>query len=338
MAASKRWTEEIVRNTCDMDDIYRLFHDTKKEGMDDMTLTQLKYAICAAGEHSMNDAAKKLYISQPSLSGAVASLEKELAIQIFRKSKAGISLTAEGEEFIGYARQVLEQYELLEAKYVTQKEMKQKFSVSLQHYTFAVQAFIETIKQYGMNDYEFEIYEEKTHRVIENVRNCKSELGILYLNDFNRQVLQKIFADYRLAFHPIFDCGLYVYMAKTHPLAGKKRIELEELMEYPCLSFAQGELNSFYFAEEVLSTVPYKKLIKASDRATLLNLMIGIQGFTICSGIICEELNGADYVAVRLNSSEKMTIGYLTRKDMHISKIGMDYLTALEKFKDRVML
>ena len=286
----------------------------------------------------MNDAAKKLYISQPSLSGAVASLEKELAIQIFRKSKAGISLTAEGEEFIGYARQVLEQYELLEAKYVTQKEMKQKFSVSLQHYTFAVQAFIETIKQYGMNDYEFEIYEEKTHRVIENVRNCKSELGILYLNDFNRQVLQKIFADYRLAFHPIFDCGLYVYMAKTHPLAGKKRIELEELMEYPCLSFAQGELNSFYFAEEVLSTVPYKKLIKASDRATLLNLMIGIQGFTICSGIICEELNGADYVAVRLNSSEKMTIGYLTRKDMHISKIGVDYLAALEKFKDRVML
>ena len=261
-----------------------------------------------------------------------------MAIQIFRKSKAGISLTAEGEEFIGYARQVLEQYELLEAKYVTQKEMKQKFSVSLQHYTFAVQAFIETIKQYGMNDYEFEIYEEKTHRVIENVRNCKSELGILYLNDFNRQVLQKIFADYRLAFHPIFDCGLYVYMAKTHPLAGKKRIELEELMEYPCLSFAQGELNSFYFAEEVLSTVPYKKLIKASDRATLLNLMIGIQGFTICSGIICEELNGADYVAVRLNSSEKMTIGYLTRKDMHISKIGMDYLAALEKFKDRVML
>ena len=303
-----------------------------------MTLTQLKYAVCAAGENSMNDAAKKLYISQPSLSGAVASLEKELEIQIFNKSKTGISLTAEGEEFIGYARQVLEQYELLEAKYVTKKETKQKFSVSLQHYTFAVQAFIETIKQYGMNDYEFEIYEEKTYRVIENVRNCKSELGILYLNDFNKQVLKKIFTDYRLEFHPIFDCGLYVYMAKTHPLAGKKRIELEELMEYPCLSFAQGELNSFYFAEEVLSTLPYKKLIKASDRATLLNLMIGIQGFTICSGIICEELNGADYVAVRLNSNEKMTIGYLTRKDMHISKIGMDYLAALEKFKDRVML
>jgi len=303
-----------------------------------MVIRYLEILEAIAETGTFTSAAKKLYISQPSLSGAVASLEKELEIQIFSKSKTGISLTAEGEEFIGYARQVLEQYELLEAKYVTQKEMKQKFSVSLQHYTFAVQAFIETIKQYGMNDYEFEIYEEKTHRVIENVRNCKSELGILYLNDFNRQVLQKIFADYRLEFHPIFDCGLYVYMAKTHPLAGKKRIEMEELMEYPCLSFSQWKHNSFYFAEEVLSTVPYKKLIKASDRATLLNLMIGIQGFTICSGIICEELNGADYVAVRLNSSEKMTIGYLTRKDMHISKIGMDYLAALEKFKDRVML
>lgn len=303
-----------------------------------MTLTQLKYAVCAAGENSLNDAAKKLYISQPSLSGAIANLEKEVEIQIFHKSKTGISLTTEGEEFIGYARQVLEQYELLDAKYISRKESKTKFSVSMQHYTFAVQAFIETIKQYGMDAFEFEIYEDTTYMVIENVRNCKSELGILYLNDFNRQVLQRIFAEYGLKFHPIFDCGLYVYMAKTHPLAGRKQIDLEELMEFPCLSFAQGAHNSFYFAEEVLSTQPYKKLIKASDRATLLNLMIGIQGYTICSGIICEELNGVDYVAVRLNSSEKMTIGYLSRKDRRLSKIGTDYLAALGNFKDKAML
>lgn len=303
-----------------------------------MTLTQLKYVVCAAGENSFNDAAKKLYISQPSLSSAIATLEKELEISIFHKSKTGISLTTEGEEFVGYARQVLEQYELLDAKYITKKESKKKFSVSMQHYTFAVQAFIDTIKQYGMDTYEFEIYEDTTFTVIENVRNCKSELGILYLNSFNRQVLQKIFAEYHLEFHPMFDCGLYVYMAKTHPLAGKKWIDLEELMDFPCLSFAQGSHNSFYFAEEVFSTVPYKKLIKASDRATLLNLMVGIHGYTICSGIICQELNGAEYVAVRLNSNEEMMIGYLTRKDSKISRIGMDYLAALGKFKDKAML
>lgn len=303
-----------------------------------MTLTQLKYAVCAAGENSFNDAAKKLFISQPSLSGAIATLEKEAGIQIFHKTKTGISLTAEGEEFIGYARQVLEQYELLDAKYISKKESKKKFSVSMQHYTFAVQAFIETINKYGMENYEFEIYEDITYTVIENVKNRKSELGILYLNDFNRQVLQKLFTEYRLEFHPLFDCGLYVYMSENHPLAGKKQIHLDELMEYPCLSFSQGTHNSFYFAEEVLSTVPYKKIVKASDRATLLNLMTGIDGYTICSGIICEELNGTDYVAVRLDSEEKMTIGYLARKDMHISEIGADYLASLGRFKDKAML
>lgn len=303
-----------------------------------MTLTQLKYAVCAAGENSFNDAAKKLFISQPSLSGAIATLEKEAGIQIFHKTKTGISLTAEGEEFIGYARQVLEQYELLDAKYISKKESKKKFRVSMQHYTFAVQAFIETINKYGMENYEFEIYEDITYTVIENVKNRKSELGILYLNDFNRQVLQKLFTEYRLEFHPLFDCGLYVYMSENHPLAGKKQIHLDELMEYPCLSFSQGTHNSFYFAEEVLSTVPYKKKVKASDRATLLNLMTGIDGYTICSGIICEELNGTDYVAVRLDSEEKMTIGYLAGKDMHISEIGADYLASLGRFKDKAML
>ena len=232
---------------------------------------------------------------------------------------------------------VQEQYELLEAKYVTKKKSKKRFSVSMQHYTFAVQAFIETIRQYGMDAYEFEIYEDTTYTVIENVRNCRSELGILYVNDFNRQVLQKVFADHRLQFRPIFDCGLYAYMAKSHPLAEKEQVDLEELMEFPFLSFSQVAHNSFYFAEEVLSTIPYKKMIKASDRATLLNLMTGIDGYTICSGIICEELNGRDYVAVRLNSEEKMTIGYLTRKDVRVSRIGADYLSALGKFKDRVM-
>lgn len=303
-----------------------------------MTLIQLKYAVCAAGENSFNDASKKLFISQPSLSNAIATLEKEIGIEIFNKTKTGISLTTEGEEFIGYARQVLEQYDLLDAKYISRKETKKKFSVSMQHYTFAVNAFIEIIRQYGMDTYEFEVYEEKTNTIIENVKNRKSELGILYLNDFNRKILGKLFDDYRLKFHPLFDCGLYVYMWKKHPLAKHSLIDIDELMEYPCLSFTQGQHNSFYFAEEVLSTLPYKKIIKASDRATLLNLMVGINGYTICSGIICEELNGSDYVAVKLNSDEKMTIGYISGKDTRLSQIGESYIAELKRFEEKAML
>lgn len=302
-----------------------------------MTLVQLKYVITVAGENSLNDAAKALFISQPSLSSAIRSLEKEIGFDIFVRSKNGITLTAKGTEFIGYAKSVMEQYDLLSAKYITQTNTKKTFSVSMQHYTFAVNAFVELVKQYGMDEYEFEVYETKTYEVIDNVKNHKSEIGILYLNDFNRNVLHKLFMESNLEFTPLLECGVYVYMWKGHPLAGRKEIALEDLEEYPCLGFSQGEHNSFYFAEEVLSTYQYKRFIRANDRATLLNLMVGLNGYTLCSGIICEDLNGKDYLAVKLKSDEKMRIGYISRKDAAISSIGQKYLEEIAKYKDSAL-
>lgn len=302
-----------------------------------MTLMQLKYAIAVAGENSLNDTAKKLFISQPSLSAAIHSLEKEIGIELFRRSQSGIKITPDGEEFIGYARQVVEQYDLLDARYISKESVKKKFSVSMQHYTFAVKAFAMLVKQFGMDEYEFAVHETKTYEVINDVKNYKSEIGILYLNDFNRKVLTKLFDEYGLEFHELMECGIYAYMSKYHPLAGEKEISLEDLKEYPCLSFEQGEYNSFYFAEEVLSTYQYKRLIKANDRATLLNLMIELNGYTLCSGIICEELNGSDYCAVKLKSDEKMTIGYLARKGATISVLGQKYLEEISKFKEKAL-
>lgn len=296
-----------------------------------MTLNQLKYAIMVSESDSFNIAAKKLYISQPSLSTSIHALEEELGIQIFRRSQNGIAVTPDGKEFLGYARQVMEQYELLDARYVSKSDVKKKFSVSMQHYTFAVNAFVELAKQYDMAEYEFAVHETKTHEVMENVRNGKSEIGILYLNDFNRKVLEKIFTENLLEFHTLLECNVYVYMSRTHPLAAKDKISLEELKDYPCLSFDQGEYNSFYYAEEVLSTYEYKQLIKANDRATMLNLMIGLNGYTLCSGIICEELNGDKYCAVKLDSDEKMEIGYISRKGATISTIGQKYLELIAK-------
>ena len=302
-----------------------------------MTLTQLKYVITVANEKSMNEAAKRLFVAQPSLSAAIKEIEEEVGIAIFRRSNKGVLVTPEGEEFIGYARQVVEQCALLEMKYIEKKSAKKKFGVSTQHYTFAVNAFVEMVKQFGMEEYEFAIRETKTHEVIEDVRDFKSEIGILYVNDFNRKVLQKLFGEYGLEFHPILDCHIYVYMWKGHPLAGQEEIRLEELEAYPCLSFEQGRSNSFYFAEEVLSTYHYKQLIKANDRATLLNLMVGLNGYTLCSGIICEELNGSEYCAVRLQSEESMTIGYLARKGVTISPLGQKYIAELAQYKDKAL-
>ncbi|MDD6618735.1 MAG: LysR family transcriptional regulator [Lachnospiraceae bacterium] len=303
-----------------------------------MTITQLRYVIAISQANSMNEAARQLFISQPSLSASLKDLEEEIGIELFRRTNRGVMVTPEGEEFLGYARQVVEQYQLMEARYVEKKEIKKKFSVSMQHYTFAVNAFVEMVKQFGMDEYEFAIHEEKTYEVIEDVKNFKSEIGILYLNDFNRKVLTKLFQESGLEFHEILKCGVYVYLWKGHPLAQREEIALEELEQYPCLSFEQGDYNSFYFSEEVLSTYEYKQHIKANDRATLLNLMVGLNGFTLCSGIICEELNGSEYCAVKLKSDEVMTIGYLSRKGTAISPLGQKYLEELAKFQSAARL
>ncbi|MEE1256558.1 MAG: LysR family transcriptional regulator [Lachnospiraceae bacterium] len=303
-----------------------------------MTLTQLKYVITVAEEKSMNEAAKKLFISQPSLSSAIKEIEEEIGFNVFKRSNKGVIITPEGEEFVGYARQVVEQYTLLETKYIEKQRTKKKFGVSTQHYTFAVNAFIEMVKQFGMEEYEFAIRETKTHEIIEDVKNFKSEIGILYLNEFNKKVLNKIFAESGMEFHPLLDCHIYVYMWKGHPLADREEIALEELEDYPCLAFEQGNNNSFYFAEEVLSTYHYKQMIRANDRATLLNLMVGLNGYTLCSGIICEDLNGSDYCAVKLKSNETMTIGYLVRKGVTISSLGQIYIEELAKYKEKALL
>lgn len=302
-----------------------------------MTLTQLKYVITVAEAKSMNEAAKQLFISQPSLSSAIRELETEIGFEVFRRSNKGVFVSPEGEEFVGYARQVVEQYKLIETKYIDKTNVKKKFGVSTQHYTFAVNAFATMVKQFGMDEYEFAIRETKTFEVIEDVKNFKSEIGILYINEFNQKILNKLFSDYGLEFHPILDCHIYVYIWKGHPLAKNHEITLEELEKYPCLAFEQGNNNSFHFAEEVLSTYNYKQLIRASDRATLLNLMVALNGYTLCSGIICEELNGPDYCAVRLKSDEIMTIGYLTRKGVAISSLGVKYIEEISKYKDKAL-
>ena len=302
-----------------------------------MTLNQLQYAVTVTNSKSMNEAAKELFISQPSLSASIRDLEEEVGVELFRRTNRGISLTPEGEEFIGYAKQVLEQYRLMENRYINHAGSKIRFSVSMQHYTFAVNAFMELVRKFGMERYEFAVHETRTHDVIEDVKNFRSEIGILYVNDFNRQVLSKLFDEYGLEFHELLTCGIYVYMAKSHPLAKKKKIKMEELDPYPCLSFDQGTHNSFYYAEEVLSTYHYKQLIKASDRATLLNMMVGLNGYTLSSGIICEDLNGENYVAVRLDTDETMTIGYLIRKGVTVSRLGKQYIEEILKDKDKGM-
>lgn len=294
-----------------------------------MTLQQLKYVLEVARCGSINEASKNLYISQPSLSNSIKDLEKELAIVIFNRTNKGIVISKEGQEFLGYAKQIIEQTSLLEDKYLNKKNRKIKFSISCQHYSFAINAFVELIKEYGYDEYDFSIQETRTSEIIENVKNLNSEIGILYLNDFNEKVLTHFFKDAYLEFHELFIAKPHVFLSKNHPLSKEKKLTLEMLDDYPFLSFEQGQNNSFYFSEEILSTYPHKKSIKVFDRATLFNLAIGLNGYTISTGIISKELN-PDIIAIPLYVDDYFKVGYVKRKDVKLSMIGEIYIDKLK--------
>lgn len=301
-----------------------------------MTLQQLHYAITISECGSLNKAAEILYISQPSLTNSMQELEKEIGITIFYRSGRGVSLTRDGAEFLQYARQVYTQYEALMGKYGKGQNLKKKFGVSTQHYSFAVKAFVELVKGFDTSQYEFAIRETKTMDVILDVANLKSEIGILYLSDFNRAAITKLLRTNSLQFNHLIECQPYVYLWSGHPLAKQEKITFEQLKDYPCLSFEQGDSSSFYFAEEILSTNEYFRTIKANDRATMLNLMIGLNGYTLCSGIICQELNGDDYLAVPFETVDSeggiMEIGYITKKNMVLSSIGKMYIEEIKAY------
>lgn len=297
-----------------------------------MTLQQLKYIITVADTGTITEAANRLYISQPSLTNAIHELEKEMNIVIFNRTNKGISLSKEGEIFLGYARQVLEQAAILEDKYKSGNGGKKQFCVSTQHYSFAVNAFVDLIKEYGQDEYDFSLRETQTYEIIEDVARMRSEIGILFLNDFNEKVLMKILKSHDLEFNQLFVAKPHVFISRKHPLAEKNVITNEELELYPYLSFEQGEYNSFYFSEEIFSSSERKKNIRVRDRATLFNLLIGLNGYTVCSGVIDKKLNGKDIIAVPLEDESDMRIGYITHKKGMLSRLGSTYLETLKKY------
>ena len=297
-----------------------------------MTLQQLKYAVVTAEKGTVSEAAAALYIAQPSLTKAIKELEKEMGITIFHRTNKGVSVSKEGEVFLGYARQVLEQASLITEKYVHQSGGKQEFCVSTQHYSFAVNAFVDLIKAYGSENYDFSLRETQTYEIIDDVARLKSEIGVLYLNEFNQTVLHKILKANDLQFTELFEAEPHIFISKNHPLAHKDKITLDELKPYPYLVYEQGERNSFYFSEEFLSVLDMPKSIQVRDRATLFNLAIGLNGFTVSSGIIDKELNGEDIIAKPLEMDCDMHIGLIKKKNIMLSRYAESYISALKKY------
>ncbi len=295
-----------------------------------MTIQQLKYIAKIAECSSITEAARQLYISQPSLSSAVKEVEAEFGIEIFHRTPRGISLSADGAEFLSYARQIVEQSELLESRYLNRKPPKRLCSVSTQHYSFAVDAFVRLISALDADEYEFTLRETRTYEIISDVAGSRSEIGVLYLSDFNEKVIKKLIKEQRLTFVPLFDADPHVFISSSHPLAKAEELSLKDLEDYPFLAFEQGAYNSFYFSEEILSTEPHKKTVHVSDRATLFNLLIGLNGYTVCTGLLNSSLNGDNIVSVKLKTRERMRIGYIFSEKLPLSAAAARYVDELK--------
>lgn len=296
-----------------------------------MTLQQLRYIVTIAETGNITEAARRLFVSQPSLTNSVHDLETEFQLTIFNRTNKGVTLSSDGETFLSYARQILEQVSLLEEKYLNVQERKPKFSVSCQHYSFAVNAFVDVITEFDANYYDFTLRETQTYEIIEDVSRLKSELGILYISSKNEEIIMKLLRQHQLTFEELFTATPHVFISSTHPLADRSVLSLEDLEEYPYLSFEQGDYNSFYFSEEILSTLDRKKNIKVRDRATLFNLAVGLNGYTVSSGIISKELNGENIIARPLLVDEYMKIGVIKQKQLPLSRYGTSYLNALKQ-------
>ena len=296
-----------------------------------MTLQQLKYVIEVADRGSITEAAKSLFIAQPSLSAAIHELEAETDTKIFKRSSRGVLITPEGAEFLGYARQVVQQAALIEDKYIARSSVRQRFSVSTQHYSFTSSAFVELVRAQGGEAYEFTLREGKTYDTINDVRTLRSEMGVIYLSSFNEAVIRKMLREANLVFSELFSARPHIFVGRNNPLAGRESVTLADLEPLPCLTYEQGDQNAFYFSEEILSTLNHEKSIKVTDKGTIIDLMVGTDGYTISSGICPSYLRGEDIISIPLTVDEVIRIGVITHRDYRPTVLGEKYLEILHR-------
>lgn len=300
-----------------------------------MTILQLKYVIAIASSKSFREAASRLFVSQPALSSTIRELEEELNIQLFERTNKGIRLTDPGKEFLAYAKEAVSQYELIEDRYLDRDLDKKHFSVSMQHYVFAVHAFINVVKEYDNGKYTFAVHETRTDEVLSNVRSLDSEVGVVAFSQTNEKVMRKLFREYQLEFTPLITRETFVYVWKTHPLASAQALSLEDLKDYPCISFDQSSENDFYLTEEALGDYAFEKLIKTNDRATSAELMAAMNGYSIGTGVMTDSFAlKRDFVTIKLKEEDPLTIGYIVRANHKLSEIGQRYIDELLKYKE----
>lgn len=295
-----------------------------------MTLQQLRYADAVATYGGFGEAAKRMYVTQPTLSESIRLLEEELRIAIFNRTGRGVVVTREGEEFLASARQIVDDAARIQEKYTGRAVRRPQFAVSCQHYAFAVEAFMDVVKAGTADSYDFTIRETVTSEIVDDVAHHRSEIGLIYLSRRNEAMLAKILRKEELAFEEIFTARPHVLLGRRHPLARHGRIRPEELDDYPYLTYEQGAENALAFSEEIMPAIDRKKNIRVRDRATMTSLVLGLDGFTVASGAQSRAY-GADIVSVPLEIADEIRVGFVFRRGLPLSSAGKTFVESVRR-------
>lgn len=295
-----------------------------------MTLQQLKYAVTVAECGTISAAAEKLFISQPSLTTAIRELESEMDVTIFSRTNRGVIVSREGEEFLGYARQILSQAQLLQERFSGREQGEKRFAVSSQHFNFTVLAFSRLVQNFRGPRYSFHFRETTTHEVLEDVSQLRSEVGILALNEDNERFLRRMFGKLGLEFTELKRVQAELFVSAEHPLAGRRFVTVEDVSPYPCITFEQGEHNGQFFFEGLSAVAAQShKTICVRERATEYQLLRALNGFSPDVGV--SAMYREEFVSLPLEPKQFHTIGYILRRDVTPSPMTLEYIQALRE-------
>lgn len=300
-----------------------------------MTIQQCKYVLKIAKTGSFSEAAKQLFIAQSSLSISVKSLEQELNIKIFEHSGNGVYLTDEGAEFVKYATQICENSDFVTERY-SSKNIQQKLYIATQHYDFIADIFGKLLKGTKGDSYRFSIREIETYNVIRDVETAHSDIGIIAIKDGDYEVMKRYLGKKKLSFTSVLKVFPHVFFRKEHPLAQCGRLTNSDLKDYPYVSYEQGEHNSSFFTEELMDTSHINKHIEISDRATLMNVLLITDSYTVGTGIMPSSLNQGAISSVPLESEEYYIIGYLLNENRKVSKVTEKFIGVLKEMVENM--
>ena len=299
-----------------------------------MTVQQCRYALEIAKQGSFNEAAKNLFVAQSSLSSSIKALEEELGITVFDRVSNGVLLTEEGAEFIRYATQLVEQHDFVLKRYSYQQS-SQKLYISTQHYDFVADIFGKLLWETKAESYQFALRETQTYQVIREIETAYSDIGVLAIKGNDDGIMKRYLHKKGLLFTPFLKAFPHVFVRKKHPLAKEKSLCYHQLKEYAYVSYEQGEHHNSFFTEEIMNSFSDKH-IEISDRASLMNVLLSTDCYTVGTGIMPSALNNGNIVSIPLDSEEFYTIGYILHGNKKITPLMERFIALLMELGQNV--